>query len=152
MKSDKLRTNAFKIVLFFFLILICAFQYSCSASRRMTVAPKSRIPLIKDTTQEGTWETTYVVLEYEIVKQAGTIGLIIDGRAKRRLDQIVIWVLFLDTEGNILETKSVFNSGYRQGPSRKRRYIGSIEKTFEMPKQTNHLAFRSLLEPYCEIP
>ena len=150
MKFDKLRTNAFKIILFFFIILICTFQYSCSASRRMTVAPNNRIPLIRDTTQEGTWETTYVILEYEIVKQAGAIGLIINGKTKRRLDQIVVWVLFLDKEGRLLERETIFNSGFRSQRTRARRMEGTIDRAFEVTLGTNYLAFQAQEKPYQE--
>ena len=138
--------RAFKYCLLFLSILLIA----CQGLQR--VAPKDRIALLQGGPHAGSWESIDVFLEYQYVRQPGIIKLSIRGNAKQKYDQLSIWVLFLDTEGNILETKSVFNSGYRQGPSRKRRYIGSIEKTFEMPKQTNHLAFRSLLEPYKEIP
>ena len=146
MELMRVIVGAFKSCLLFLSILLIA----CQGLQR--AAPKDRIALLQGGPLAGSWESIDVFLEYQYVRQPGIIKLSIRGNAKQKYDQLSIWVLFLDTEGNILETKSVFNSGYRQGPSRKRRYIGSIEKTFEMPKQTNHLAFRSLLEPYCEIP
>jgi hypothetical protein len=99
----------------------------------MTVAPEDRIPLIQDQPQEGTWESQHVVLEYEFVKEAGTIGLIIDGRTKRRLDQIVVWVLFLDKAGKLLERETVFNSGFRTKRTKTRRMEGTIERAFVIP-------------------
>jgi hypothetical protein len=114
----------------------------------MTVAPENRIPLIQDTPQQGTWESKYVVLEYEFVKKAGTIGLIIDGRTKRRLDQIAVWVLFLDKEGRLLERDTVFNSGFRNQRTRARRMEGTIERAFEVPPETNYLAFQTQEHPY----
>jgi hypothetical protein len=114
----------------------------------MTVAPENRIPLIQDTPQEGTWESKHVVLAYEIVKKAGTIGLIIDGKTKRRLDQIIVSVLFLDKEGRLLERETVFNSGFRTERTRKRRMEGIIERAFELPPETSYLAFQSQEQPY----
>ena len=148
MKSNKLRTDAIKTLLFFLIILIFVSQNSCSTSRSMTVAPENRIPLVQDTPQQGTWESKYVVLEYEFVKKAGTIGLVIDGRTKRRLDQIVVWVLFLDKEGRLLERETVFNSGFRNQRTRARRMEGTIERAFEVPPETNYLTFQTQEHPY----
>ena len=149
MKSNKLRKDAFKILLFFFIILIFASQNSCSTTGSMTVAPENRIPLIKDKPQQGTWESKNLVLEYDFVKaEDGTVGLIIDGKTKRRLDQVVLWVLFLDQEGRLLERETVFNSGFRTERTRARRIEGTIERAFEVPPETNYLAFQSQEQPY----
>ena len=148
MKANKLRTDAFKTLLFLFIILIFASQNSCSTSRSMTVAPENRIPLIQDKPQQGTWESKHVVLEYEVVKQEGTIGLIIDGRTKRKLDQIVVWVSFLDKEGRILRRETLFNYGFRTVRTIDRRMEGTIERAFEVPPETNYLAFQSKEQPY----
>ena len=148
MKSNKLSTDAFKTLLLFLIILIFASQNSCSTSRIITVAPENRIPLIQDTPQEGTWESGDVFLEYEFVKEEGTVGLIIDGRTKRRLDQIAVWVLFLDKEGRLLEKETVYNSGFRTKRTKARRIEGTIERAFEVPPETHYLAFQSKQEPY----
>ena len=149
MKSNKLRKDAFKILLFFFIILIFASQNSCSTTGSMTIAPENRIPLIKDKPQQGTWESKNGVLEYDFVKaEDGTVGLIVDGKTKRRLDQVVLWVLFLDQEGRLLERETVFNSGFRSKRTRARRMEGTIERAFEVPKGTKYLAFQSQEKPY----
>ena len=96
MKSVKLRNDAFKTLFFFLIILIFASLNSCSTSRSWTVVPENRIPMVKDTPHEGKYESKYVVFDYTFVKMADTVGLIIDGRAKRKMDQIVVWVVFLD--------------------------------------------------------
>ncbi len=148
MKSNKLKKDAFKTLLFFLIILIFASQNSCSTAGSRTVAPENRIPVIQDEPQQGTWESKNVVLEYEFVKTAGTIGLIIDGRATRKLDQIAVWVLFLDEEGRLLERETVFNSGFRSQRTRARRMEGTIERAFEVPPETKYLAFQSQEQPY----
>ena len=89
-----------------------------------------------------------LLLEYEFVKENGTVGLIIDGRTKRRLDQIVVWVLLLDKEGRLLERETVFNSGFRTQRTKARRMEGTIERAFEVPKGTQYLAFHSMKQPY----
>jgi hypothetical protein len=105
--------------------------------------------LIKDKPQQGTWESKYVFLEYDFVKsEDGTVGLIIDGKTKRRLDQVALWVLFLDQEGRLLERETVFNSGFRTQRTSSRRMQGTIERAFEVPPETNYLAFQSREQPY----
>ena len=148
MRSNKLKKDGFKTLLFFLIILVFAAQNSCSTTGSMTVAPENRIPAIPDQPQKGTWESKNVVLEYEFVKEEGTIGLFIDGRTKRRLDQVALWVLFLDKEGRLLERESVFNSGFRSKRTRARRMEGTIERAFEVPEGTKYLAFQSQDNPY----
>jgi hypothetical protein len=148
MESNQLRKDAFKTLLFFVIILVFAAQNSCTTTGSMTVAPENRIAVIPDQPQKGTWESKNVVLEYEFVKEEGTIGLFIDGRTKRRLDQVALWVLFLDRDGRLLERESVFNSGFRNQRTMARRMEGTIERAYEVPKGTKYLAFRSQEKPY----
>jgi hypothetical protein len=148
MKSNKLKQDAFKTLLFLLIILIFAAQNSCSTIGRTTVAPEDRIPLIPDKPQQGTWKSHSVVLEYEFVKEGGTVGIIIDGRTTRRVDQIAVWVLFLDKGGKLLERETVFNSGFRNARTKARRMEGTIERAFEVSPGTKYLAFQSVKQPY----
>ena len=148
MKSNQLKTNAFKILLFLLIISVFAAQNSCSTTGRMTVAKENRIPLISDKPQQGTWASQHVVLDYEFVKEGDTVGLIIDGRTTRRLDQIVVWVLFLDSQGKLLERETIFNSGFRTQRTKARRIEGTIERAYEVPPGTKYMAFQSLKQPY----
>jgi len=148
MDSKKLMQNAFKIVLFFVIALVLAALNSCSTTGSMTVTPENRIAVVPDQPQKGTWESINVVLEYEFVKESGTLGLFIDGRTRRKMDQVALWLLFLDSEGRLLEKESVFNSGFRSKRHRDRRMEGTIERAFEVPKGTKYLAFQSQENPY----
>jgi len=146
MKSNK---DAFKTLLFFLIILIFASQNSCSTTGSMTtVPPENRIPVIVDEPQQGKWESKNIALKYEFVKEDDTIGLFIDGSTKRRLDQVVLWVSFLDEDGRVLERETVFNSGFRNKRTSARRMEGTIERAFEVPPGTRYLAFRSQENPY----
>ena len=148
MKSNKFKKNAFKALLFFLIILVFAAQNSCSTTGSMTVAPENRIPVTPDKPQLGTWESYYVVFDYEFVKENGTLGLFVDGKTKRRLDQVVVWFLFPDSEGRLIERESVFNSGFRSKRTKARRMEGTIERAFEVPAGTKYLAFQSQETPY----
>lgn len=132
----------FKICVWLLAILLIACQGV------QTVDPKERISMLEGGPHAGTWESSDVVLEYQYVNQPGKIKLDIQGKAKRKYDQLSIWVLFLDAQGKILETRTVFNSGYLAQTPTERPRKGSIEKTFEVPVETNHLAFQSAVKPY----
>ncbi len=148
MKSNKLKQDVFKALLFFLIVLVFAGLNSCATTGSMTVAPENRIAVVPDQPQKGTWESKNVALEYEFIKEGGTLGIFIDGRTKRRLDQIALWVLFLDSEGRLIERETVFNSGFRSKRKRARRMEGTIERAFEVPKGTKYLAFQSQEKPY----
>jgi len=113
----------------------------------MTVPPEKRIPLSKDAPQEGSWDSNDVALKYQYVKQTGAIQLSVTGKAKRKYDQLVIWVNLVDAEGKVLETKSIFNSGFRSERSYGKPQKGTIEKTLEIPPGTTAIAFQSSLKP-----
>ena len=128
-------------------VLWVVFQSGCVGPGQMTVAPENRIPLSKDSPQEGSWESYDVALKYQYVEQTGVIQLSVTGRAKRGYDQLVLWVKLVDAEGKVLETKNIYNSGYRSGLSRGKAHKGKIEKTFELPPETTAIAFQSSLTP-----
>ena len=136
--------GTFKYYILFLSILLIA----CQGLQKF--APEDRIALRQGGPHAGSWESTDVLMKYQYVGQPGVIKLGIQAKAKRKYNQLTIWVSFLDTDGKILESKTVYNSGYRQGFWR--RYMGGVEKTFEMPRETNYLAFRSMLQPYTGGP
>ena len=146
MRPKKIILEAFKCMFVVLLILWVAFQSSCVSPSQMTVAPERRIPLVKDTPQEGSWESIDVALKYQYVEQTGVIQLSVSGKAKRKYDQLVVWVELVDAEGKILETKSIYNSGFRSGLSRGKPHKGTIEKTLEIPSGTDAIAFQSSLK------
>ena len=147
MKPKKIILEAFKCMFVVLLILWVAFQSGCVSPGQMTVAPEKRIPLSKDSPQEGSWESYDVALKYQFVEKTGVIQLSVTGKAKRKYDQLVIWVNLVDAEGKVLETKSIYNSGFRTGTSKSSAHKGKIERTFKMPLETTNIAFRSSLTP-----
>ncbi len=147
MRSKKMILEAFKYWFVILSILLVAFQYSCVSSGQMAVAPERRIPLSKDTPYEGSWESSDVTLEYQYVEQNDVIQLRVTGNAKRGYDQLMVRVEFVDAEGKVLEKKRIYNSGFRSGTTRMEPQNGTIEKTFEMPLKTTHIAFQSFLKP-----
>ena len=144
MELKKATMGAFKYCLLFISILLIACQGLKS------IAPKDRIDLLQGGPHAGSWESNDVFLKYEYVRQPSTIKLDINIKAKMKFDQLLVWVSFLDTEGKILETKGIYNSGYRTEVSMKRTYDGRVEKTFEVPMGTHHFGFQSSLVPYTD--
>ena len=142
MELKKATIGAFKYCILFLSILLIA----CQGLQR--IAPEDRIALLQGGPHAGSMDSNDVFLEYQYIRQPGKIKLDIGVKAKRKYDQLSVWVLFLDTEGKILETKSIYDSGYRLRSSKKKHYTSRVEKTFDLPMKTNHLALRSLLQPY----
>ena len=142
-----MESNKSKILLFIAIVFVFAALNGCATGSH-TVAPENRIAVVRDQPQKGTWASKNVTLEYEFVKEGGTLGLFIDGKTRRPLDQVVLWVLFLDSEGRLIERESVFNSGFRTKRTRARRMQGTIERAFEVPEGTKYLAFQSQQTPY----
>jgi len=116
---------------------------ACQGIQR--VDTKDGTSLLQGGPHTGTWGSIDVFLEYQYVNEAGIIKLNIQGEAKRLYEQLEIWLSFCKAGGKILETKSVYNSDYLTNPIDERPRKVSIEKTFEMPLETHHLAFQSML-------
>ena len=147
MRSKKIIIKTFKCMCMILSILWVAFQSSCVGTDIMTVAPERRIQLLKDTTQEGNWESFDVALKYQYVEKNDTIQLSVTGKAKQSYDQLAVFVTFVDAQGKILQTKNIFNSGYRAERSYGKSRKGTIEKTLELPPGTTAFAFESLSTP-----
>ena len=147
MRLKKIMLGSSKCMFLILLILWVAFQSGCVSPAQMTVAPEKRIALVKDAPQEGSWESIDVALKYQYVEQTGVIQLSVSGKAKRKYDQLLVWVELVDAEGKILETKRIYNSGFRSKLSRGRPHKGKIEKTLEIPPETTAIAFQSSSKP-----
>ena len=139
MELKKIIMGAFISCILFLSILFIA----CQSIQR--VETKVSTSLLQGGPHTGTWESIDVFLEYQYVNQAGIIELNIQGKAKCLYEEFQIWLSFCEAGGKILETKSVYNSGYLTEPLDERPRKISIEKTFEIPLETNHLAFQSRL-------
>ena len=108
-----------------------------------TVAGQDLIPLQQGGPHDGSWESSDLFLEYQYVVQPSTFKISIGGKAKRKYDQLSVWIKFFDAQGKVLEKKSVFNSGFRQKLFRGK---DRIEKTFEIPVNSTQFAFHSMLK------
>ncbi len=124
--------------LLFFLMVLATCQ-----GLQTTVAAQDRIPLLQGGPHTGSWESNDVSLEYQYVAQEGTFKLNIGGEAKRKYDQLSVWIKFFDAQGKVLETKSVFNSGFRRELSRGK---DAIEETLEIPTNSTQFTFQSMLK------
>jgi hypothetical protein len=125
--------------LLFFLMVLATCQ-----GLPTTVAAQDRIPLLQGGPHTGSWESRDVFLEYQYTAQQGTFILNIGVKAKRRYDQMSVRIKFFDGQGKVLETKSIFNSGFRT----KSKGKDSIEKTFEIPVSSTQFTFHLMLKTY----
>jgi len=140
MQLKNSRTGGIISCLLFFSVVLANCQ-----GLQTTVAAQDRIPLLQGGPHTGSWESNDVSWEYQYVAQEGTFKLNIGGEAKRKYDQLSVWIKFLDEQGKVLETKSVFNSGFRMKLSKGK---DAIEKTFEIPEGSTQFAFQSMLKDH----
>ena len=140
------RASKSGLVLLLILLMVSGSHFAYAQRK---VPEKDRIPLSQDASNEGTWESNDVSLDYSYVRQAGKITITFDGRAKAKYDQLIVRVVFIDEQGKILDRKTVYNSGFRGELSRSKKYRKKrFEKSFDIPPQATHMAFQSLLKPY----
>ena len=125
-----------------FLVLFSIVLSACVGTQTM-VAPQDSISIVQGGPHTGSWESNDVNLNYQYVYQPGTLKLNFGGSAKRGYDQLSIWITFFDAQGKLLETKSIFNSGFRQKFSPGR---DSNEKIFEIPMDSTQFSFKSMLK------
>ena len=123
-------------------LLFCSMVLATCQGLQITVAAQDRIPLLQGGPHTGSWESNDVSLEYQYVAQESTFKLNIGGEAKRKYDQLSIRIKFFDAQGKVLETKSVFNSGFRMKLARDKN--SAVEKTFEIPKSSTQFTFQSM--------
>lgn len=125
------------------LFVLFSIGLSGCVGSQMMVAPEDSISLVQGGPQTGSWESNDVLLNYQYVYQPGALKLNFSGGAKRGYDQLAIWIRFFDAQGKLLETKSVFNSGFRQKFSSVR---GSNQKIFDIPMESTQFSFQSMLK------
>ena len=142
MKFEKTAREHVKIYIWFLAFLLIA----CAGVQ--VIEPEARISLRGGGPHTETWESSDVILKYEYVNEPGLITMIIDGKAKGKYDRLTVWVFFLDAEGKVLQSRTVFNTGYLAQAPTDRPREGSTKITFEVPMETKKLAFRSDTKPY----
>jgi hypothetical protein len=111
-----------------FLILTIACQ-----GIQKTVKPEDRIALLEGGPHSGSYESQTISLDYQYDKQSDEIRLSVGAKVETRTRYagLEVWVQFVDSQGKILEEKSIYSG----------------ENTFKIPLGTTDLAFRTFLEP-----
>ena len=105
---------------------------ACQGMERM-VKPEDRISLQEGGPHSGNWESKTMSLDYQYAKQSDEIKLSARPTVKTKASYagFKVWVLFVDSQGKIIEEKS----------------IDSGQNTFKIPPETTELSFRTFLEP-----
>jgi hypothetical protein len=128
MQLKPVMRGAAKGIFLLFLILPIA----CLGIQK-TVKPEDRIALLEGGPHSGNYESQPISLDYQYAKQSDGIRLSVGTKVETRARYagLEVWVQFVDSQGKILEEKS----------------IHSGENTFKIPPGTTDLAFRTFLEP-----
>lgn len=107
-----------------------------------TIRKDQWVSLPADTPYQSMVKNTDYAMEYQLVRQpaddSGTGKLVLKGKLvpRRGLDSLSIWINFLDVEGKIIGSKTLYSPGAGRGAART-----SLEKTFEIPPGTVSVAF-----------
>ena len=114
------------------LLLLLLLSIACQGAQK-TVKPEDRISLLEGGPHSGNWESRRVSLDYQYYKQSAEIKLSVRAKVitEAPYKGFEVWVQFVDTQGNVIEEKSV----------------SSGEDTFKIPPGTSDLSFRTFLEP-----
>ena len=144
MKSQWMVRNIFRSVfLTVFAISIFAL-FGCSVTVK-TVPVEERIPLVSDSIQKGEqmlkdFKITYAYRLYQ--KKSDLSGLLeIEGNAQweHTISYLSVWINFLDSEGKILERKSLIRiSDYDYGVTG-----GKFQEQLEAPAGTAGISFEA---------
>ena len=126
MELMRVIVGAFKGFILFLSILIVA----CQGVQR-AVAPEDRISLLQGGPHTGIWQSEAILLEYQYYKLSGEFKLSARAKVKTKIryDGIKVYVLFVDAEGGVLESKEV--AVYR------------MDNTFEMPPKATYISFHA---------
>ena len=108
------------------------------------VPADKRIPLVKNESQTGRWETFEYAMNYKYLytqPKEGVPGAIeFSGSLKKSaggLDSLSIWMYLLDKNGRIMEIKSIYDSGYKAP----RHMARSFSVTVAAPPETAGISF-----------
>jgi hypothetical protein len=136
---DKINKGRLLLLLIGGFLAFISFLYSCSGA---IISEERRIALVKDQPYEGVQKTLDYVLEYRYVFEqknpqlTGNIKLTASLKPRRGLDMLHVYINFLDSEGKIIGTKSIYGTGVGHGAGK-----ASIENQFETPPETVAIAF-----------
>jgi hypothetical protein len=136
---DKIHPNA---LMGWMIVLLLCFQFPLFGCTGITIREDLRIPLVANQPSEGVSKTAHYILEYSFTfhhKAADETGRMeFTGNLKptRPLDTLSIRLQFLDAEGKIVATESIYGSGYGGGAGK-----ATIQKHFETPPGAVAIAF-----------
>ena len=131
-------------VLFLFLAILVACQSGLFSSRGKTVEEDRRLALLQGGPHNGVWQNNGIWVDYQYTLDQKNLQLpgVIElngyvGYRIRWLDFLTVSVSFLDIEGKILDSKLIYNSGYRLQYGKKL----SFKSKAETPPGTTAMAF-----------
>lgn len=116
------------------LLLLSILLIACQGLQK-TVAPEDRISLRQGGPHTGIQESKAILLEYQYYMLSGEFKLSVKVKVKTkaRYAGIKVWVLFVDTEGSILERNEIA--------------LYPLDNTFKMPPEVTYISFHNYRQP-----
>ena len=133
-------------------LLVAAMVWACQSDGRpvfdKTMPPDKRIPLMDGGPHHGTADTGETVVAYAYTRQPSSTsevavhvqGQVLDVRISTMM--VNIYMLALESDGNVLLRRMLYTTGYRSRSSYFRQ-SWSFDKTITLPPETAALAIDS---------
>jgi hypothetical protein len=128
------------------MLAAAAFLMSCQGGRlfNVTIEPDQRISIEDAGVHDGTADAGSVTLaySYQVTAASGGSGRDLDvsghiGKVQYRADSIMVYLHFLDAGGSVIQSKPVYNSGFKSHRG------GSFKATIPIPDGAAAIGFTS---------
>ncbi len=134
------------------LLLVTALLWACQSDGRpvfdKVMPPEQRIPLLEGGPHAGTADTGTTVVSYAYTRKPSStpeVVLHVEGHVRDvrvSSNMVSIYLLALESDGNVLLRRMLFSTGYRSN-SVYFRQSWSFDKTVTLPPETMALAIDS---------
>jgi hypothetical protein len=114
-----------------------------------------RVQLVEGSPQTGTWRTSEFVMNYEYVfspakaKESGVLefSAFIE-KSAGRLDRLSVWIYLLDANGEVIELKRLYGSGYKDPAYMEKSLARKLAVKVPAPSETAAISFAYAAAPW----
>lgn len=136
-----------RVVVLVLLIVVWQGLFGCAeiAEMRPNVSADDRILFVGKETDQGVFEYGKLSVKYNYNLTGDTLQLTGDIGFSRRFDALNVYLLFIDSAGDVLQQDIVYSSGYRVPQAA--RPDRSFRETLTVPRGAAGFSFSYSVEP-----
>jgi hypothetical protein len=114
-----------------------------------------RVQLVEGSPQTGIWRASEFVMNYEYLfsrakeKDSGVLefSAFIE-KSAARLDRLSVWIYLLDANGEVIELKRLYGSGYKDPAYMEKSLARKLTVTVPAPPETTAISFGYTSAPW----